>query len=367
VGAQAPQTVCLMNIQKHSDSVPPTKQPCFVLKIGIDAHVDQFVIATQIDGAAPKPPQRFDQASLLKWIQKKLAEGFAVVSCYEAGPFGYVLHRRLTELGATNYVIRPRNWDENDRRVKTDRRDARAMLGALDRYLAGNPHALCVVRVPTIEQERRRSESRIQQSTQSQLKAAAQRGRGLALQYGFRLKGDWFGPRLWPQLALPAWLKDLLEPLRQIALFLSQTLKEQTRSLEAQSTGPRPCGMGPLSHQILEREAGDWTRFKNRRQVSSFLGLCPSEHSSGASQQKGRITKAGNGRMRRVLCQLAWMLLRYQPRYRLVKKWRGPLAQAGPGRRKQILVALVRGFAVDWWRLRTGQTTAAQLGLEMAL
>jgi transposase len=356
-----------MNIQTHSDLVPPTKQSRAALKIGIDAHADQFVIATQIDQAAPKPPQRFDQAGLLKWIAKKLAEGYAVITCYEAGPFGYVLHRQLTEMGATNYVIRPRNWDEHHRRVKTDRRDARAMLGALDRYVAGNPHALCLVRVPTVEQERRRSVSRIQQSVQTQLKAAAQRGRGLALQYGYQLKGDWFGPRRWPSLALPAWLKELLEPLRQIALFLKQKLQEQNRSLEEQNAGPRPHGMGVLSQQLLEREVGDWSRFRNRRQVSSYLGLCPSEHSSGNSQQKGRITKAGNGRMRRVLCQLGWTLLRYQPHYRLVQKWSGPMSQAGRSRRKQILIALIRGFAVDWWRLRTGQTTPAKLGLQMAV
>src|SRR6185503_2206634 len=107
-----------------------------VLKIGIDAHAVQYVVATQVDGSAPKPVQRFDRAGLVRWISKKLEEGFAVVTCYEAGPLGYVLHRQLTEAGVTNYVIRPRNWDDQSKRVKTDRSDARAMLSALDRFLA---------------------------------------------------------------------------------------------------------------------------------------------------------------------------------------------------------------------------------------
>jgi transposase len=357
-----------MNKHKYSESNVSNTQSKPVLKIGIDAHAVQYVIATQIDGSAPKPPQQFDQAGLIRWIGKKLEEGFSIVSCYEAGPLGYVLHRKLTELGVTNYVIRPRNWDDQSRRVKTDRSDARSILSALDRYVAGNTHALTVVRVPEIEQERLRSESRIRESLQRQLKAAAQRGRGLALQYGYQLKGHWYGPRRWLHLEIPAWLLELLKPLREVALFLSQQLHQQTEAVEKRSTSPKPKGMGPLTEQILEREIGNWHRFKNRRQVSSFLGLCPSEHSSGGSQRKGGITKTGNARLRQSLCQIAWRLLVYQNDYWLVKKWRPQFSspQTTGGRRKQILIALVRGFAVDWWRLRTGQTTAQKLGLAMS-
>ena len=96
-------------------------------------------------------------------------------------------------MGVTNYIIRPRHWDDHHTGVKTDRADARSMVCALDRFLAGNRHALSVVRVPTEAQERLRSESRLRESAQRQLKATAQCGRSLALQYGFALKGDWFG------------------------------------------------------------------------------------------------------------------------------------------------------------------------------
>ena len=339
-----------------------------MLKLAIDAHALQFVIAMQIDGSAPKPPQRFDRPGLLRWIRKKLDEGFAIVSCYEAGPFGYGLHRQLLEMGVINHVIRPRNWDDQAKRVKTDRSDARSMLSALDRFLAGNNHALTIVRVPSVEQERRRSESRIRESLQRQLKAAAQRGRGVAMQYGFQLKGDWFGVRRWPRLELPDWLLRLLEPLREIAVFLWKQVQQQTKAIEEHSIIPKPKAVGALSAQILEREIGDWSRFKNRRQVSSYLGLCPSEHSSGGSQRKGGITKTGNPHLRHLLCQIAWRLLISQPNYRLVKKWKPRLAErtATARRRKQIVIALARGFAVDWWRLQTRQTTPDKLGLLMA-
>ena len=153
-----------------------------LLKIAIDAHLAWQVIALQEEGSAPKPPQRFRPADFLKWIQQKIAAGWKVVTCYEAGPFGYGLHRQLTALGATNYVIRPRTWDDQHTRVKTDRTDALAMLTALDRFCAGNPKALALVRVPTEAQERLRSESRLRQSLQRGLKMLAARGRGLALQ-----------------------------------------------------------------------------------------------------------------------------------------------------------------------------------------
>ena len=337
------------------------------LKLALDVHLLQHVVAMQYDGQAPKPPQRFTPQGLLAWVQKQIAQGWRVISCYEAGPFGYVLHRQFTALGVTNYVIRPRNWDDQHQRVKTDRTDARAMLNALDRFVAGNPHALALVRVPTEAQERRRSESRLRQSLRRDLKMIVQRGRGLALQYGYRLTGKWYGQRNWPQLPVPAWLLELLTPLRTAALALHEQVRVQTAQIEAQSTQPIPKGLGELTEQILAREVGDWTRFKNRRQVGSYLGLCPSEHSSGQRHQQGSVTKCGNPRLRWALCEAAWRLLKYQPQYRLCKKWRGQILapQTLGGRKKQLIVALARGFGVDWWRLCTGQTTPEKLGLVM--
>ncbi|HWN96959.1 MAG TPA: transposase [Methylomirabilota bacterium] len=130
---------------------------------------------------------------------------------------------------------------------------------------------------------------------------------------------------------------------------------------------PESWSQGALTAQILQREACDWSRFQNRRQVSSYLGLCPSENSSGPRQHQGHITKAGNPRLRWALCETAWRLLRYQPEYRGVKKWREHLAgvRTTPAKKKQALVALARTFGVDWWRICTGRTTPEKLGLVM--
>lgn len=349
---------------------PVTNLPCSrgVLKLALDVHLLEHVVAMQYDGSSPKPPQRFRPKDLLSWVQKQLAQGWQIISCYEAGPFGYGLHRRLTALGVTNHVIRPRNWDEEHKRVKTDRTDARSMLNALDRFVAGNPHALALVRVPTEAEERARSQSRLRQSLRRDLKRITQRGRGLALQYGYRLKGCWYGPRRWPTLLIPDWLVQLLTPLQAAATALGQLLAQQTAQIEAQSTQPRPKGLGKLSEQLIARELCDPKRFQNRRQVASYLGLCPGEHSSGQRQQRGSLTKTGNPRLRWALCEAAWRLVRFQPDYRLCKKWRDQILnpKTSAGRRKQLIVALARGFGVDWWRLCTGQTTAQKLGLILA-
>jgi hypothetical protein len=90
------------------------------LKLALDVHLLQHVVAMQYDGEFPKPPQRFTPKEFLKWVEKQIGQGWRIVSCYEAGPFGYVLHRQLSALGVTNYVIRPRNWDDQHQRVKTD-------------------------------------------------------------------------------------------------------------------------------------------------------------------------------------------------------------------------------------------------------
>jgi transposase len=344
----------------------PATQPR-LLKVSLDAHLAWHVAAYQYEGSSPKPPQRFSPAGLLAWIKKQIAQGWQVISCYEAGPFGYTLHRQLTALGATNYVIRPRNWDEQHKRVKTDRTDALAMLNALDRFVAGNRHALALVRVPTEAEERRRTQTRLRQGLHRDLKMIAQRGRGIALQYGYRLKGKWHGARNWPRLEVPEWLRELLAPLQAACAALHEQVRLQTQLIQAASTVPLPKGLGELSEQIIAREVGDWHRFQNRRQVSSYLGLCPSENSSGPRQQQGHITKCGNPRLRCAFGEAAWRLLHDQPNYRLCRKWRARIIdpKTPGGRKKQLVTALARGFGVDWWRLQTGQTTPEKLGLVM--
>src|ERR1039458_7082979 len=179
------------------DSGPPPHQ---VIKLGINVPLDRYVVVRQIDGSAPQPPQRFSPRQFLEWAKKQTALARQVYSCYEAGPFGYRLHRQLKEWGITNYVIRPRDWDEYGKKVKTDKRDAKEMVLNLDRYASGNREAFCVVRVPTEAEEQARSRSRQRESLQKEKQRLAAQGRSHVLYYGAHLEGAWWTGGRWKEL-----------------------------------------------------------------------------------------------------------------------------------------------------------------------
>ena len=147
-----------------------------VIKLGTDVHADRYVVVRQLDGGAPQPPQRFRPSQFLEWVKKQTKLAKRVYSCCEAGPFGYGLHRKLTELGVTNYVVRPRDWDEYGKKVKTDKRDAKELVLSLDRYVGGNGDAFCVVRVPSEAEEQARSRSRQRESLQKEKQRLAAQG-----------------------------------------------------------------------------------------------------------------------------------------------------------------------------------------------
>lgn len=340
------------------------------IKLGIDVHLDRYVVVRIIEGGTPQPPQRFEPAAFLLWVAKQLTLAQKVFTCYEAGPFGYSLHRQLEKMGATNYVVRPRDWDEYGKKVKTDQRDAQQLALALARYVGGNRDTFCVVRVPSPEEEQRRSVSRQRESLQRHKQRLAAQGRSQALYYGQRLQGEWWRESSWKstQAQVPAIVVELLEPLRRLIAAVEVELKARTKELE-QAAAPQqlPVGLGKLTSEILEREIVDWKRFSNRRQVASYTGLCPREDSSGERRFQGSINKHGNGRLRPVLIECLWRLIVFQPQYRLIKKW-GPQLhdpKTSRARRKKIIVALARGFSVDWWRVRTERCRAEDLGLKL--
>src|SRR5664280_1184058 len=345
------------------ESGPPPHEN---IKLGIDVHLDRYVVVRQIDGGAPQPPQRFSPAQFLEWVKKQMALAKRVYSCYEAGPFGYSLHRKLTALGVTNYVVRPRDWDEYGKKVKTDKRDAKQLVLHLDRYVAGNRDAFCVVRVPTENEEQRRSRSRQRQGLQNEKLRIAAQGRSDAWYYGARLEGDWWLEANWKELVLPPIMLELLEPLRRVILAIDQELKTETAAIVQAAPEELPIGLGKLTYEILEREICDWDRFSNRRQVASYTGMCPREDTSDQRRFQGSINKHGNRRVRSVLVEASWRLIQFQPTYKPVLKWLPVLSnpKTTKAKRKQIAVAIGRQFSVDWWRVRTQRCRAEDLGLK---
>jgi transposase len=342
-----------------------------VIYLGIDVHTEKQVVVRQMGADTPQPAQRFNREKLIHWIARQLELAEEVYTCYEAGPFGYGLHRELEAMGVHNVVVRPRNWDEYGQKVKTDGRDALALTECLSRYVSGNKSALSVVRVPSESEERKRSLGRQRDAMKRELQRLAAMGRGNAAYYGERIKGTWWGPRYWKRLQVefPKHLLDLLEPLRRLLHAVEAELNTLTKKIEDESKSARPKGLGALTSELILREVGDWTRFSNRRQVASYTGLCPREDSSGGRRFQGSINKHGNPRLRRLLIEATWRIIRYQPKYKRLEKWWDEMKRTGgkipPGQKKKMVVAIARQLQIDLWRINTGRTTCEQLGLEM--
>jgi transposase len=161
-------------------------------------------------------------------------------------------------------------------------------------------------------------------------------------------------------------MKELLANSQPVLCALQEKITALTLQLQSAATLNQPRGLGAMTSVIIDREIGDWHRFNNRRQIASYTGLCPGEYSSGNTRLQSCVTKHGNPRLRAALVELAWRLVRFQPSYKAVRKWRAILnkgALATGAARKKAIVAVARQLAIDLWRIKTGRLTSEQLGL----
>jgi transposase len=309
----------------------------------------------------PQPPQKFTPGKFLSWVAEQLKKGYQVISCYEAGPTGYWLHRQLERMGVTNYVICPTRLDSRGKGVNTDQTDATELLVRLDRYVAGNQKAFSVVRVPTEAQEQKRALTRQRDQLRRKRLSFAAQGRMLLLGQGYRQSNRWWQGVRWDQLQtqLPPWLLAALETYQRVIEFVDQEVRALGVHIAQQAPASLPKGMGALTHEVMEREIKDWNHFKNRRQVGSYSGLTGGVSGSGEQSADLSITKAGNRRLSICLIECAWRLVWQQPGYWLVKKWRGVLLnpKVHRRRRKQAIVAFARQLLIDIWKWKTGKVT----------
>jgi transposase len=333
------------------------------LKLGVDWHADHFRVVRMCDGQSPQPAQRFTPSTFLTFVQKQLTLADEVFVVYEAGPGGFHLHRQLTALGVTAFVVHPQKLDPHHKGVVTDKTDARELTLNLDRYLRGNLRAMSEVRVPTPAEEQRRALSRQREQLRRERQRLAAQGRSLCLTQGIRLRGEWWKA----PLTLPDWLEARLAIWRQLLTAVEALLETLTQQVEALAPKARPKGLGPLTLGMLSAELCDWSRFKNRKQIGSYTGLCGGVSSSGPSHCDLSITKAGNARVRWALIELAWRMVLYQPQSQAVQRWRHVLLNSTTAARqkKRALVALARQLAVDIWRWQTGRVSPEQLGWVM--
>jgi len=330
---------------------------------GIDAADVRQVVTQIVAGESPKPAQGMTSETLLRRVTERLKAGFRVHCVYETGPTGFALARQLIALGASCLVVRARQLERYGRRRKNDKRDSRQLALDLAHHLAGRTGLLFPVRIPTPDEELHRLPSREREALSDVRHQLLRSARGRALALGYRLPKEWWRPRVLPKLIpnLPPNLTRLL----QRAAAAAAAIKQQLDAVEAEivaAAPPAPVGLGAVTAGVLDREVLDWHRFKSGKKAGSFIGLSPSEDSTGTRWQLGPVDKHGSPRLRFWCVEAAWRLLKFQPNYRGVIWAREKLRDANSSRAKQISVALARRFFVDWWRVRTGRITAAELG-----
>ena len=290
-----------------------------ILFIGLDTH-KEFIEVAYIEehrGAQPVHLGRFSSSKLA--VQKLVRQfeskypGATLHFVYEAGPCGYWIYRLITSLGHFCYVVAPSLIPKKPgERIKTDKRDALKLAKLL------KSEDLTPIYVPEPEDEAIRDLSRAREVAMKDLKDAKYQLKALLLRNNI----NYSGTANWSQKHL-RWLTELVlpHPAQHIVLqeFL-QTITERISRLERLDNElthhvhqwryypvvkaiQAMRGVRLLVATGVVAELGDLSRFDHPRKLMSYLGLVPSEHSSGGKRHIGAITKCGNGRARRLLVE----------------------------------------------------------------
>jgi transposase len=288
------------------------------LYVGLDVHKDSITVAYALGSGEVEVfgkigATKADIDRLCKRLQSK-ASRICVV--YEAGPCGYGLYRQLIQKGFDCMVCAPSLIPKKPgERVKTDRRDAVKLVRLLR---AGD---LSAVYVPSVEDEAFRDLARAWVSAKDDLKRARQRLKAFLLSHGVRYTGraDW-GPAhrrwlsayafdsAWQQLAfeeLRRTIEDRLAQCERLEVALREAVLNwhfypAVLGLQTMRGVQFTTAVGMLA------ELGDLSRFAHPRQLMAWLGVTPSEHSSGDKRRLGSITKTGNSYARKLLVEAAW-------------------------------------------------------------
>ena len=336
--------------------------------LGADLHKRTIAVTRIIDHSTAQPAQTLSWDKFWQFAEKQRGLATKVYVVYEAGAFGFWPARRLQAMGLECLVVHPEKLDPHHKRVQTDKRDSRELAERLQRYVLGNRRALVVVQVPTEAQEQARVAARHRRHLKKELHSLQVRGQGLLLGQGiFWTRGWWRSPR-WEQLQSKLYpeLVAALADDRALIAALETRLQALEKQLEASAPKELPKGMGRLTFVLLLRELCTYQRFRNRRNVGGFTGLCGAVSSSGAYHLDLSINKAGNPYLRALLVELAWRMVYWQPDYKPLRRWKKVFQSSHKRQRKIAIVALAHQLMVDLWRWQTGRTTPQKLGWQMA-
>lgn len=315
--------------------------------IGLDVHKDSIAIAYAVEAQredalyyGPCGGSVLSAERALRKLAKKLEVDFKDLKvCYEAGPTGFVLARRLKKLGLEVLVMAPtKTTRKPGERIKTDKRDA---IKIAREFRNGD---VVEVRIPHATDQAVRDVSRARTDGVDDLSRAKQRLKSFLLNNGHRYSGraNWSEPhmRYLRHLSLdsPAQQVVLEEYLLAIDSCahrverLTDKMKEILDDWEWKSVVDALMafkGFKEVAAMTVIGELGDLRRFKSPRQLMAFLGLVPGEHSSGPSRRQGAITKCGNSHAR-------WMLVESAQHYRRPPKVSALLSKRQEGQPREV-------------------------------
>lgn len=287
--------------------------------IGLDVHKNFITIAIadqDRDGEVRVYGNiDYDMKHLDKFIRKQISQGVELKFVYEAGPCGYALYRHLIGNGIDCIVVAPSQIpSKSGDRIKNDRRDA-IKLARLHR--AGE---LTKVYVPNEEDEALRDLTRGRGDAVIALRIAKQQLKAFLLRYNRLYSGktswtpahfNWLAdismPHPGQQLMLQEYINTVESCTERVKRLSEQVvqLAEQSRLKSHYKAFQAMRGISTIVAAILISELGDLKRFNHPEQLMSYLGLVPSEYSSGGKERRGSITKTGNGHVRRALVEAA--------------------------------------------------------------
>ena len=353
-----------MSKEQKTEKAPKAKRIC----IGTDVHLRGYQAARKVDSAAIGVVANFrSESELLLYVEKQLEQAEEVVVVYEAGPLGYGLYRKLSARGVKCLVCAADSSQQQKKRRKNNQIDARNLTSNLFNYLNGNKDALQLVRVPTPEQEQERLVSRQHDQLVEERKRLGAEGNSLLLSQGFGSWKKWWRPKAFSHLKqlVPQWLYEMLQNWVDLLKVVDEKIQAAKAALSKRYSGPRPKGAGANSLVQLQSEVLDWKLYSNRRKIACLAGMVPSEWSTGDKQRRGPITKVGVPAIRRIITEMVWRIILFQPQYPPVQKWQEVLRGTNQTLKKKAVVAIGRQLMVDLWRMETGRATAEQLNLVM--
>ncbi|MFB4166336.1 IS110 family transposase [Virgibacillus sp. JSM 102003] len=297
--------------------------------VGLDVSKEEIAVAIAEEGRGK--PRYFGMIShtpeAIRKLVKKLGKPENLKMCYEAGPTGYPLYRMFMSMGIECDVIAPSLIPQKPgERVKTDKRDAMSLAGL---FRAGE---LTSIYVPSKEDEALRDLVRAREDVKDDILRIKHRITKLLLRYGIRapqkVGRNWSAKyREWiytvkfeyrpVRIAFREYLQILHETEQRLKRLEGEIQAEAENGVHAPIIQALQClrGVATITATGLAAEIGSFGRFPTPKKFMAFLGLVPSESSSGASRKQGDITKTGNVHARKLLIEAAWSY-RLQPAVR---------------------------------------------------